>query len=393
MDAIETAIRNAFEKGDAEDRAFREAVYRKAFAALDRAIQANPNLTVEVAIRRRKVLQDKIAEIETEYLPAVAPAVGPAAPAAPRVEPGLRGDPVSDGDVGPAGDPLSGAVEMRFEPGPAPEIIALDASHDVSVARLAADRAGLGGIDTRDEARAPLTRQSAPISARSVDPDPDPRRPRRRRRPFVWMFIAATVVAAVGLGGWFAAGTGLFLSREERDGSVPNPPPAGEESYIPEDEEPPVLSSEPDSQRDWIAIFSPRDAQAVSAPTGTRAEAMQDDSGSFLRITSGGAGEAVSFDVGQGVLERIAGRKVTFDIVARAADEAGTEMAVDCNFGELGDCGRKRYALNYDQGDYLFELSLPAARPGAGGAIAINPDFSNGGKAVDIYEIKVSLSP
>ena len=73
MDAIEKAIRNALEKGDAEDRAFREKVYRSAFAALERALQANPSVTVETAIRRRKGLQAKITEIEAEFLPAVPP--------------------------------------------------------------------------------------------------------------------------------------------------------------------------------------------------------------------------------------------------------------------------------------------------------------------------------
>ncbi|TIV99004.1 MAG: hypothetical protein E5V85_09315, partial [Mesorhizobium sp.] len=71
MDAIEKAIRNAFEKGNAEDRVFREKVYRSAFAALDRVLQANPNVTVEAAINRRKAVQAKIAEIESEFLPAV----------------------------------------------------------------------------------------------------------------------------------------------------------------------------------------------------------------------------------------------------------------------------------------------------------------------------------
>ncbi|TIU95891.1 MAG: hypothetical protein E5W09_19475, partial [Mesorhizobium sp.] len=75
MDAIEKAIRNAFEKGNAEDRAFRERVYRSAFAALDRALQANPGVTVEVAIKRRKAVQAKITEIESEFLPAV-PGIG-----------------------------------------------------------------------------------------------------------------------------------------------------------------------------------------------------------------------------------------------------------------------------------------------------------------------------
>ena len=65
-------------------------------------------------------------------------------------------------------------------------------------------------------------------------------------------------------------------------------------------------------------------------------------------------------------------------------------MAVDCNFGEIGDCGRKRYAVGPKKADFLFELTLPAKSPGAGGTIAIVSDFANQGKAGDIYEIKVS---
>jgi len=76
LDAIEKAIRNAFEKGNAEDRAFRERVYRSAFAALDRVLQANPGVTVEAAIKRRKAVQEKITEIESEFLPAVPDVVG-----------------------------------------------------------------------------------------------------------------------------------------------------------------------------------------------------------------------------------------------------------------------------------------------------------------------------
>ncbi|MGB3390015.1 MAG: hypothetical protein WBA88_18765, partial [Pseudaminobacter sp.] len=147
-----------------------------------------------------------------------------------------------------------------------------------------------------------------------------------------------------------------------------------------------------DLDRDWINVFSPSDATMVSAPGETTAEVMQDESGSFLRIRSGEAGSSILFDIGQGVLESLAGKKATFDIVARAEEGKETEMSVDCNFGELGDCGRKRYAVGYEKGDYLFEVDFGGKQPGAGGTIAINSDFANEGRAVDIYEIKVSVS-
>lgn len=367
MDPIEKAIRSAFDKGDAEDKAFRESVYRKAFAALDRALQANQNLTVEAAINRRKTLQAKIAEIETEFIPAVEP------------EPQ---------------DPLAGAFELRMEPGAAPPVVAVP---DVSVEpreRVTAGAGDLGRLDVRTEAGDPRPSRGGNGAAPSVAPDPDLRRSRRRRRPLAIFFVVATLAALIGMGVLFAYQTGLFLSPEERDTSVPNPPRTVEdEDFIPENEEPPVLSSDPGEARDWIGIFTPADATSASAPGGTSAEAMKDESGAFFRIRSNESGAAVVFDVGQGVLEQIAGKKATFDIVARAAEGQETEMAVDCNFGELGDCGRKRYALGYEKADFLFELTLPAERPGSGGTIAIISDFANQGRAVDIYEIKVSVTP
>jgi hypothetical protein len=153
-----------------------------------------------------------------------------------------------------------------------------------------------------------------------------------------------------------------------------------------------AVPGQADAERNWITVFTPDNATQVAAPADTSAEVMEDDSGSFLRIRSGESGSAIVFDVGQGILEQIAGKKATFDIVARAEEGQETEMSVDCNFGELGDCGRKRYAVGYQRGDYLFELDFPNASPGSGGTIAINSDFSNQGKAVDIYEIRVSVA-
>src|SRR4029450_10172973 len=87
LDVIEKAIRSAFEKGDAEDKSFRERVYRSAFAALDRALQQNPNVTVEAALKRRRALQAQIPDIEAEFIaPPPVAAAPPAAPLEPEPE-------------------------------------------------------------------------------------------------------------------------------------------------------------------------------------------------------------------------------------------------------------------------------------------------------------------
>lgn len=520
MDAVEKAIRSALESGDADERSFRESVYRKAFAALERAIETNPGITPDVADRRRASVQAKIAEIESEFIPALPPIdpvprapaepmyrapfepaprpsqpPSPAAesyprrddgerawsdsrpvdprpaeprqtePTPPRVEPMVpsRADPVpqrSDWALTPPAPPrtepvprvdpvlsrpepalstpptgqrdrwvVDPVVDMPVPSGtPAPA----DQPEPATVPPLAAGpRVGIPvpQAPSAEPVGAPVPRVPAAPEAPSVDMDtsgpvprsffPDlddfgppgskpaigpeaevatvsaaggPNVSRERRRPFAAVFVGTTVIAAVGIGIWWGITTGLFKVPGD-DGSVPNPPVTEEEDFIPEDvNNAPQMPGEADAQRNWISVFSPSDPTAVNAPGGTSAEVMRDDTGEFIRIRSGGSGSWVLFDVGQGVLEQLAGKVATFDIVARAEEGAETQFAVECNFGELGDCGRKRYAAGYAKGDFLFEVTMPTARPGAGGTIGINSDITNAGKALDVYEIRVAVS-
>ena len=376
MDPVEKAIRNALEKGNAEDRAFREKVYRSAFAALERATQSQPQLTVEMAIKRRQSLQAKITSIESEYLPA--------APALP-VHPGEVPSIALDTDHAHAEAP---AVEMSAVtpdgyPGTAPSV-ALDADPEPSAG------APEVGLDAGLEPEPPLA-GTPPASA--VAPDRDDRRAGKRRRPLAAMFVIVTLLSAAAIGGWWAYDLGLLKLP-----SAPETPPAPpqlveEEDFDPAEEQPPQPGEPGSTQelRNWITVFSPDDASAVNAPTGATAEVSEDESGQFMRIRSGTTGAVVVFDVGQGILEQIVGKKAVFDISARAEDGTQTQISISCDFGELGDCGRQRYAVGYERGEYLFDVQLPGNQPGAGGSIAINSDFSNEGKAVDIYEIRVSV--
>ncbi|TPK80584.1 hypothetical protein FJ527_02075 [Mesorhizobium sp. B2-4-18] len=381
MDAIEKAIRNALEKGNAEDRAFRERVYRSAFAALDRALQANPGVTVEVAIKRRKAIQAKITEIESEYLPAVpgvapqidAPAVEAAAGAAPAVEAGPRASSPAVTVDGP-GQPASDAPRSRVLP------VVPDIMPDATLP-------GAPAID-----------MSVPASsgaATEVAPDRDERRIRGRRLPLTAIFFTVTLLAAIGIGLYFAMQTGVFKTAAQLNTAPPEAPPTVEDDdFTPTDgANAPAKPGAADQSRDWINVFSPTDPTHVAAPSDAKAEVMKDDSGPFLRIQSGASGSAIAFDVGQGVLEKLAGKHAVFDIIARAEDGKDTQISVDCNFGELGDCGRKRYAVGQQKNEYLFDVKFPDKHPGSAGTIAINSDFDKQGKAVDVYEIRVSVEP
>ncbi|MDX8493499.1 hypothetical protein RFN29_18180 [Mesorhizobium sp. VK22B] len=400
MDAIEKAIRNAFEKGNAEDRAFREKVYRSAFAALDRVLQANPNVTVEAAINRRKAVQAKIAEIESEFLPAVQ--------AIPDVMlPSESGAPAGDAAPAPSVDTPARS--------PAPSV---DAPRQAPNQAWSSPSITVDGPVQPDDSDAPRSRvlprvpdimpdealPDAPTlddspgssvgNGAEVAPDRDERRIRGRRLPLTAIFVVATLVAAAGIGLYFAKQTGVFKTAAELNTGPPEAPPTleGEDSSQPADAGSPEKPGEADQSKNWINVFLPSDPTHVSTPSDASADVMKDDTGQFLRIRSGASGSAIAFDVGQGVLEKLAGKHAMFDIIARSEEGKETQISVDCNFGEFGDCGRKRYAVGHERNEYLFDVQFPDKHPGAAGTIAVNSDFDKQGKSVDIYEIRVSIA-
>lgn len=400
MDAIEKAIRNAFEKGNAEDRAFREKVYRSAFAALDRVLQANPNVTVEAAINRRKAVQAKIAEIESEFLPAVQTVPDVMLPS----ESGL---PASNAGPAPSVDtPDQSSAPSVDAPRQAPAQAASSPSITVDgpVQPDAADAPRSRVLPRVPDIMPDETLPNAPTlddspgasvgNGAEVAPDRDERRIRGRRLPLTAIFVAATLIAAAGIGLYFAKQTGVFKTAAELDTGPPEPTPTLEDEDSSQPAEPgsPQKPGEADQSKNWINVFSPSDPTHVSTPSDANAEVMKDDTGQFLRIRSGASGSAIAFDVGQGVLEKLAGKHAMFDIVARSEEGKETQISVDCNFGELGDCGRKRYAVGHERNEYLFDVQFPNKHPGAAGTIAVNSDFDKQGKSVDIYEIRVSIA-
>ena len=402
MDAIEKAIRSAFEKGDADDRAFREKVYRSVFAALDRALQGNPNLAPEVAEKRRSDLQATIAEIETEFIPAVPSVDTPinsASDPAGRFENEVPSVDFDDdrrapGAPPPAVDATRRAAVDPVVPVPEPIEPRLPGTPAASRADAVSGRPIPEPFfpDTTDFGPEGSRLGEPPVASAEVSAAGGPNVAHDRRRPMAAIFLSVTLLALAAIGVWWAISTGLVKLPEPPDTDIITEVPPEDESFTPGEEEAPQKPGEADAERNWILVFSPSDPTTVNAPGDTKADQMSDDSGDFVRIRSGASGSAITFDVAQGVLEQISGKHATFDIVARAEEGQETQFSVDCNFGELGDCGRKRYAAGYEKGDFLFEIELPAKAPGAEGTIAINSDVDNGGKAIDVYEIKVSVA-
>lgn len=391
LDGVEKAIRTALEKGDAENREFREKIYRSAFAALERVLTANDSITQEAADARRDRLKSKISSIESEFIPAVAmpgtpPPVQPVQP-----KPAAPVLPEASIPTGLPGDPPMTAPSPSPRPAPEPDATAFPGMGDdaisLSEAELTPDvepEISIGSDDVK-----PAT-PSLEVPA----PKPNERPRPARRRPFALIFLIATLIAAAGIAYWWTMDSGILKSSEERDTSVPNPPKSlQEESFRPAGpSRPPLLEGEAENQRDWITMFTPADPTSVNASTGTLADIVREGDETFLRVRSTAAGEAgsIQIDIGQGLLEQLAGSGVVFSIKARSDADQPTEMSISCDFANLGNCGRRRFEVGASVEDFLFEIDLPDVTPGAGGALTINPDFTNQNRAVNIFQVRVA---
>lgn len=189
----------------------------------------------------------------------------------------------------------------------------------------------------------------------------------------------------VGLGYWTVVELDLFRMIDQ---AITREQPA---STAPGSTEAPARPGNNDPLAGWMPVFSPADPTTVAASPGARAEVVTQDGRQVMRVSSGNGGAALRFDIGAGVLERLAGKRAVFDIVAVASGDA-TQMSVTCALGELENCGRNRYTVGVEQSEYLFEVDVPKGAGGAAGAIEIVSDVTDGGKAIDIVEIRVSTA-
>ncbi|WP_420959375.1 hypothetical protein [Brucella sp. IR073] len=346
MEGIERAIRNAFAKGDAANPATRQRIYESAWSAHEHALAANTSLSDAQKTQRRDRLKATISRIESEFRPA-RPAA-PAAPAAPapraRVEPALGGV-----------EPRNGAAPSR--PASPAEGPLLDRD-DVRPARKKkhrdADFGFEGGAPRRDVVK-------------------------KQRSPFMSYVLPGLILLVFVLMGWSLYNSFTEVMSPSRSTALLNGAPARE-------------GEEPQGGK-WINIFNPSEPTRISVTGAATAEIASQGSVSFARVKSPGADDEIIFDVGEGILREITGKKATFDIIAKSDDGRPTQISVSCDFGAMGDCGRKRYDVTDARSDFLFDVTFSEGQRATGpGTITINSDVSGAGKAIDIYAIRVSVT-
>ncbi|TMV06153.1 hypothetical protein [Brucella haematophila] len=341
MDSIERAIRNAFAKADAYNPATRQRIYESAWGAHERALAANTALSDAQKEQRRQKLKDAISDIEQEFsAPRQSEEQGEPSLDAPH-----RDDPVLGGAAAVGGAPALDTGDIR--------------SRASKKKGGSADLGYEGGVSRKEK-----------------------RGKKKRHSPFYSYGIPALVLFVAVMIGYSLYSSFIDLSRGPSSSPLHSD---GGGAPLKDGEEP--------GGAKWITIFQPSEATRMSVQGSATAEILRDGPSSFARVKSSGEGDTVKFDVGEGILDQLAGKTATFDIIAKADGGKITQMSVSCDFAGFGDCGRRRYDVGESRNDFLFDLDFAGGKKaGRAGVITINSDLSGSGKPVDIYEIRVSTN-
>lgn len=399
VNSLEQALRKALEKGDATDPAFRRRVYEAAATAMRRSLTERDEATPERLDEQTRRLGEAIRTVETELRGAGAPVdpadIAPPAPP-PAQTPARRAD-----DVVPPIDPEPRHQTPEPAPavGPAPDLgppePRIDApAADDPVPPVSPAAGQPGGDHLYVEARADARRREAE-AVRAERAPPVRRSPLRTDRgPFATIFAVVVAVALVFGGLWWVFTSGAFVSQEARDTSVRNPPPQIEgEDFAGRDPgtaTAPQLANETREDGEWVQLFDPADPAVLRLEGGATASIESDPFGDYARLITPGGDGRVYIDVPPGVLQRLAGGRVQISLRARSDDGEATQMSVTCEFGPLGDCGRRRFNVDQAETEFLFHVDLPqGSAPREPGFVILQTDIEGGDRAVNLLSARI----
>jgi hypothetical protein len=337
LDPIERAIRNALEKGDALDAAFRERVYVSAEHALSRSLSAHAAIAPADKHRRIEKLRNIAAQIEREFAPATE-------------------------DAGLGTGQAQGAPNWNIQP--------------ESIQARPSDLARAPAKSWRKSSRS-AARDLGGVSAKS-----------NRRLSRIFIFV--TVFALAVMLGWLLWTSGI-LDKPTEGSENPTVELTSESSS---DETAPKIGSATDADEGWISVFAPSDAASLDLADGLSAELLGTGGNSFvvLKSADGQEGKGVaSIEVGRGLLESLRGKKVIFDIQARAADAEGAQMSIACDLAGMGQCQRTRFRLESQLIDSLVSVQLNDIAPEASGVLSISPDLEGKGRPIEIHSVRVRV--
>ncbi|MEM6460533.1 MAG: hypothetical protein AAF724_01310 [Pseudomonadota bacterium] len=389
MEAFETAIRNALQKVDPADARQRQRIYKSARDALGNSQTKQGIWGTEAAGAQDRRLEELIERIDVEFrADTLRPERAATAPAPVLSETAAKPSRQTERREPPP---------MHQEPNRRPQSEPRTRQRTPTDSGPAADTLRVEPLQGERRTRAPSKKASRRAAGKALDPDligaagpqtsTGKKKARRSRPIFSLILVASLAIAFIGMGILWAVFNGLFLTAEQRDTSIPNPPATIDGGDFAGD-----ALSDGSFSSDWISVFTPDDVSRLSGRGGAEAAVVDSFGRPALQVVSSGAGtdSEILFELDPGLLQTLAGRKALVAMTLRTSTDTPTQMYVRCVLPTEAGCGRHRFDVSYEVGDVVFSLDLPAQIAGSGsGYLALNSDVAGTGQGVDVFAIRI----
>lgn len=389
MRNIEQAIRHALQKVDASDPGIREQIYRAAWGAHEKTLISDVQVTDEERKTRRAQLVTVVQRIETEYyVPMASQKAEPqnstspsevsqqyhtVSPAPAKQERLLDHD---EQDYDDAFASFNGRPHLPDE-GHVTRAAAPSVNPLYDEVWPETDMASVPSADKLISARPPATGPEEDFDMVTAPQAPKERRlhlPRKHswfRANIVMIFLL--VIMAFVIWSFYNTLTGVNLPRA-----------------MPETSRAPVRSTQ-NNASDWIRVFNPLNVTTLGVRGAASVQLNNDTDAPFFRIRANSVNDAAIIEIGEGVMMKLRGKAVTFNIIARSAHENVAQLSLMCDFGSGVTCGRRRFEVPPTREDLLFHVDIPQ-NSATTGKLFLTSDLLGKGNEVDIFSVLVQIN-
>lgn len=364
---FEGLIKQALAKQDSSDPDVRARIYQSSRAALARMIAKKPDVASATVQRQEMMLEQSIQKIEALFniapQPASAPSVAPPPPV-PTVSHEVPSPQVSHEPV-----VSNFQTEASYEGAPEPVLNPVYGEAE-------------GEIDRREE------QDIAADLAHGF-------RSRRRVIKFVGFVGLVAIIAMVvyvsyililGLVGNNAGN--LSQNREVNRVSALNP-----------------VDKNSANPGQYITLLEPNDPSSLITNGAGQADIVNDVDATVLRIVSvrsktnkSQPAKPILLEIQPGIIAQIRGKKITVEILVKSGSSGPATFSVECLFGELGSCGRKRFRVGLQPEAVVFSIDMKNGEDNGEKAylalrtdIASSANLSGRGDTLDILSARLRI--
>ena len=397
MAGFEDLIRGALIKQGTTTPESRERVYNSARQALDRMLADETKFSPEVANAQRTKLETAISEIDAGYAKAeVSKAAEPATPVRleiPEDTPPAPSD-ASDRDLSTAAPKVEHGVaptpdiaaQRPAKPAPPVESIPKPARQEPQFdARAPTGNVGVDvppPVPPGKKKEAPAKEEPAPATVADYTGDA-----LKERKPYAKLLLWTIIIVGIAAAIWWAITFGPAMIEEKLGGRVANPQPTLESgAFIPNQED----------GNGWVTVFLPDANAADVVTTGAGAAELQvNGEQSVMRMASPSreTKDNLLIKIPRGIMSELRGQAGTFELIVQATEAETQEFVMYCQFGAMGTCGRKRFTATANLEPIIFDVLINDAELGENedAYLAINTDFENKGRSLDIFAIRLRI--